>query len=133
MFNALVCKQFVSHLDKAGVPQNLPQQLLTFHSFSFQLINQIMKTGYLPATTKYWLADKTELIWLTVKRANNNLGKAKRTPQEIVDPEEALNSNGLWKGSLIPQDRAGSYTAPHLPSVYEEFELIRKMESAIIE
>ena len=90
----------------------------TFHSFSFQVINQMVKSGTLPSSTQFWLADKAELIWLTVKRAITNLEKAKAFPPEAVDPEEALLAIGLWKGSLIPPERAGSYTSPHLALVY---------------
>ena len=73
--------------------------------------------------TQFWLADKAELIWLTVKRAITSLEKAKRIPPEAVDPEEALQAISLWKGSLIPPDRAGSYhftlSAPGLSGVRE--------------
>jgi len=131
MFNALARKQFNAHLDKVGLPANLQPTVHTFHSFSFQLINQMVKTGMLPASTQYWLADKTELIWLTVKRAITALEKAKRVPPETIDPEEALNAIGLWKGSLIPPERAGSYTSPYLPLVYAEFETLRQAESAL--
>ena len=131
MFNALARKQFITHLDKVGLPANLQPSVHTFHSFSFQLINQMVKSGTLPASTQYWLADKSELIWLTVKRAITSLEKAKRVPPETIDPEEALNAIGLWKGSLIPPERAGSYTSPYLPLVYAEFETSRSAESAL--
>ena len=118
----LARKQFTRHLNKIGLPETHQPVVHTFHSFSFRLINQMVKEGVLPLNTKFWLADKTELIWLTVKRAITSLEKQKRIPPEAVDPEDALTTIGLWKSSLIPPDRAGSFTSPYLPMVYEQFE-----------
>jgi DNA helicase II / ATP-dependent DNA helicase PcrA len=131
MFNSLARKQFSSHLYKVGLPETLQPVVHTFHSFSFHVINQMVKNGALPSSTQFWLADKSELIWLTVKRAITNLERAKRFPCEAVDPEDALSAIGLWKGSLIPPDRAGSHTSPYLPLVYQEFEQLRLSENAL--
>ena len=38
-----------------------------------------------------------------------------------VDPEEAMQAISLWKGSLIPTERAGYRGSPYLPLVYAEF------------
>jgi DNA helicase II / ATP-dependent DNA helicase PcrA len=131
MFNALARKQFNVTLEKIGMADSRMPVVHTFHSFSFQIINEAAKRGILPANQQYWLADKSELIWLTVKRAINDLEKARQIPPESVDPEEALNTIGLWKGSLIPPDRAGSYASPYLPLVYKQFEYLRNAESAL--
>jgi hypothetical protein len=61
------------------------------------------------------------LIWLTIKRAIQSLERQKQIPSESVESEEALNAISLWKGALLPPDRAGSYTSPYLPLVYQEF------------
>lgn len=131
MFNTLARKQFISHLDKIDLPENRQPSVDTFHSYSFHLITQMVKTGVLPATTQFWLADKTELIWLTIKRAITNLEKAKRILPECIDPEDAIHAIGLWKGALIPPGRAGSYNSPYLPLVYEAFEQLRLAENAM--
>ena len=131
MFNALARKQFTRHLNKIGLPETHQPVVHTFHSFSFHLINQMIKEGMLPPNTRYWLADKTELIWLTVKRAINNLEKRKRIPTDAVDPETALNTIGLWKSSLIPPERAGSLSFSYLPLVYEQFEHLRLEKAAL--
>ena len=131
MFNTLARKQFTSHLHRVGLPETLQPVVHTFHSFSFHIINQMVKSGVLPTSTQYWLGDKSELIWLTVKRAITSLERSKQIPTEAVDPEEALSHISLWKGSLIPPERAGSYTSPHLPLVYAEFEDLRKVENAL--
>ena len=128
MFNALARKQFTKHLN---LPETRQPIVHTFHSFSFRLINEMVKESVLPLNTKFWLADKTELIWLTVKRAITNLEKAKRIPPEAVDPEDALNTIGLWKGSLIPPERAGSFISAYLPLVYKEFERLRLEKAAL--
>jgi DNA helicase-2/ATP-dependent DNA helicase PcrA len=128
MFNALARKQFTKHLN---LPETRQPIVHTFHSFSFRLINEMVKESVIPLNTKFWLAGKTELIWLTVKRAITNLEKAKRIPPESVDPEDALNTIGLWKGSLIPPGRAGSFTSAYLPLVYKEFERLRLEKAAL--
>lgn len=125
MFNALARKQFTAHLDKISLNQTQQPTVHTFHSFSFHVINRMVKNGYLPPNTQFWLGDKTELIWLTVKRAITHLEKTKRIPRDAVDPEEALNTIGLWKGSLIPPERAGSFASPYFPLVFAEFEKLR--------
>ena len=131
MFNSLARKQFSSHLDNIGLSKAQQPTVHTFHSFSFQVIHEAVKKGILPSNTQYWLADKTELIWLTVKRAITELEKTKRIPLETVDPEEALSTIGLWKSSLIPPNRAGSYASTYLPLVYRQFEYLRQAESAL--
>lgn len=131
MFNSLARKQFTTHLQKVGLPENSQPAVHTFHSFCFQLINQEIKTGVLPANLHYWLADKTELIWLTVKRAINSLERSKQFPADSVDPEQALMTINLWKGSLIPPEHAGSHHQPALALVYREFEQLRRSANAL--
>ena len=87
---------------------------------SFHFITEMVKRGYLPPNTRFWLGDRTEFIWLTVKRAINQLEKDKRLPPDAVDPGDALSTIGLWKSALIPPDRAGSHSSPYLPDVARE-------------
>lgn len=131
MFNALARAQFISHLDGIGLPEEDKPSVHTFHSFSFHLITQMVKVGFLPATTQFWLSDKSELVWLTVKRAITNLEKCKRIPPDMVDPEDALHAISLWKNALVPIERAGSHSSPYLPLVYQEFETLRLLETAL--
>jgi DNA helicase-2/ATP-dependent DNA helicase PcrA len=131
MFNTLARKQFTNHLHKVGLPETLQPVVHTFHSFSFHIINQMVKSGVLPTSTQYWLVDKSELIWLTVKRAITSLEKSKSIPPEAVEPDVSLSHISLWKGSLIPPERAGSYNSVHLPLVYRGFEDLRKAENAL--
>jgi superfamily I DNA/RNA helicase len=126
MFNAMARKQFFSHLDKVGLPSNLQPSVHTFHSFSYQVINEAIKACLLPSRTQFWLSDKAEYVWVYLKRVINDLEKAKRFPPDAVDPEQAMHAISLWKGSLIPPNRAGSFTQPHLPAVYAGFEEFRQ-------
>ena len=80
MFNALARKQFTSHAGENRIARNLQPAVHTFHSFSFQVIGEAIKIGYLPANTQFWLADKSELIWLTLKRTINELEKNQTYP-----------------------------------------------------
>jgi hypothetical protein len=73
----------------------------------------------------------TELIWLPVKRAINQLEREKRLPPDGVDPEDVLSTIGLWKSALIPPDRAGSHSSPYLPLVYQAFERQRLASFAL--
>ncbi len=131
MFNALARKQFAMHLTQVGLPEAFHPSVHTFHSFSFHILKQTIKDGILPVDTQFWLTDKAKLIWLTVKRAINNLEKDKHVPPESVDPEEALYAISVWKGSLIPPERAGSYSAPYLPLVYMEHQRLQRLEKVI--
>ena len=71
-----------------------------------------------PASTQFWLADKAELIWLTVKRAITNLEKSKAFPIEAVDPEEALMPSACGKARSSHPDGQAHTLHPYLPLVY---------------
>ena len=131
MFNALARKQFLQHLEKAGLPQELHPDVHTFHSFSFQLIHEAIKANLLSPGTKFWLSDKAEFIWMILKRGIADLEKARRIPPDAIDAEQALQAISLWKGALIPPHRAGSMFSPNLPLIYQKFEEFRETENAL--
>ena len=114
MFNSLARKQFISHLDKVGVPSNLQPSVHTFHSFSYMVINEAIKASLLSSRTQFWLSEKAEYIWMCLKRVISELEKAKVFAPDSVDPEMAMHAISLWKGSLVPPERAGSFMQPHL-------------------
>ena len=130
MFNSLARKQFDRQLSNLNIPAGSCPKVDTFHSFSFQLINQLIEEGLLPANTTYWLADKSELIWLTVKKAITKLEKQHLIPPMMVDPDAALTAIGLWKGSLITPLKARRRGNIPLAFVYDEFEKMRLNSSA---
>jgi DNA helicase-2/ATP-dependent DNA helicase PcrA len=131
MFNTLARQQFRYHLEQTGLPEVLQPEVHTFHSFSYQVIREMVRLDVLPGLTQFWTGEKEELIWLTAKRAIESLECQKQIPLESVESEEALNAISLWKGALLPPDRAGSYTSPYLPLVYQEFEHMRLRKSAL--
>ena len=131
MFNSLARKQFITHLDRVGLPSNLQPSVHTFHSFSYQVINEGIKANLLPARTQFWLSDKAEYIWVSLKRVINDLEKAKRVAQDTIDPEQAMHAISLWKGSLTPPNRAGSLIHPEYVLVYAGFEQFRQSQDAL--
>ena len=131
MFNALARKQFRKHLHRVGLPEPDQPEVHTFHSFCYQVIRRQMRDGVLPESIQFWLGDKEELIWLTVKRAINNLERARQIPYAAVYPDEVMTAISLWKGALLPPDRAESRLSPYFPLVYEEFDRQRLKKSAL--
>src|SRR3990172_23372 len=133
MFNRLARKQFKEKLTEAGIPFNLQPQVHTFHSFSYQFISEMIATGLLPGQIDIWAEDKAELVRIYVHRAINNLVSRKRIPPDLVDPDDAIEAIGLWKGSLIPPlpSRAGYRGNPYISLVYEEFESLRLQQNAL--
>ena len=114
MFNALARKQFRKHLIRVGLSDSLQPEVDTFHSFCYRILRRQIGDGVLPETIQFWLRDKEELILLTVKRAINNLERTRQIPYAAVDPDEALTAINLWKGALLPPDRARSRFSPYL-------------------
>jgi DNA helicase-2/ATP-dependent DNA helicase PcrA len=131
MFNSLACKQFIHHLDQVGLPQNLHPDVHTFHSLSFQIIHEAIKAHDLPPQTQFWLSDKTEYIWVTIKRGIADLEKAKKIPPDTIDPEQVMQAISLWKGSLTPPERAGSVSSAYLPIIYAQYEEFRQSQYAL--
>ncbi len=131
MYNAMARKQFISTLDKVNLSPNLQPSVHTFHSFSYQVINEAIKAGLLSSKTQFWLSEKAEYIWVCLKRVISDLEKAKRVLPDSIDPEQAMQAISLWKGSLVPPHHAGSSTQPALPLVFAGFEEFRQSQEAL--
>lgn len=133
MFNALARRQFKEKLNEVGIPEGLQPQVHTFHSFAYQLIQEMIIAGLLPGTLDFWVDDKEEMRRIYVHRAIENLVSWGRIPPDSVDPDEALEAIGLWKGSLIPPlpERAGYRGNQHIPLVYQEFERLRNQARGV--
>lgn len=133
MFNRLARIQFKDKLAEVGVPEGLRPQVHTFHSFSYQLIGEMIASGLLPDTLEFWIEDREEMVRIWVHRALHNLETRRRIPPDSVDPDEVIEAIGLWKGSLIPplSDRAGYRGNNLVPLVYEEFEKLRNQQGGI--
>ena len=133
MFNRLAKLQFKEKLAQVGLREALRPQVHTFHSFSYNLINLVVKEGLHPPYHHMWIEDKVELARIKLHEAIRNLEKCKVILPNTIDIEEAMDAISLWKGALIPAepDRAGYHGNDYLPLVYAEFESIRTREGAL--
>jgi len=131
MFNRLARQQFQAHLMRTGLPDTLQPDVHTFHSFAFQIISAMIRIGVLPGLTQFWTGDKEELCWLTTRRAIENLEQQRVIKPGAIETEDALNAISLFKGALLTPERAGSWSSPHMPLVYAEFERMRLEKSAL--
>jgi DNA helicase II / ATP-dependent DNA helicase PcrA len=131
MFNRLAREQFRTHLDRTGLPDTMQPEVHTFHSFSFQVINTMVRMGVLPGLTQFWTGEKEELVWLTAKRAIESLERKGSIPPNTIEAEDTMNAISLWKGALLSPERAGSWSSPNMQLVYAEFEKMRLAKSAL--
>ncbi len=98
MFNTLARQQFRSHLEQTGLPEVLQPEVHTFHSFSYQVIREMVRMDVLPGLTQFWTGEKEELIWLTVKRAIESLERQKQIPPQCAVQSPGRNGKQLWLG-----------------------------------
>jgi DNA helicase II / ATP-dependent DNA helicase PcrA len=129
MFNKLAREQFRQKLEKE-LPTDSRPEAHSFHSFSYMLIRGMVAKGLMP-DRKLWGEDKNYLIHQTVHTSINGLVSQGIVQPDSIDAEKALEAIGLWKGSLIPPDRAGHRESPYLPRVYKEFEQLRHSRNAL--
>ena len=131
MFNRLARYQFIERLKEIGLSKSSQPNVQTFHAFSGQFISSLVSKNKIPGDLNYWVNDKEELIRITVLNAINKLEKEGLLQESEVDPDIAMQAISLWKGSLIPPDRAGFKENIKIPLVYREYEKIRNEKHAI--
>lgn len=131
MFNKSARFQFKDKLNQIGLPLQRQPQIHTFHSCAYKIIDDAVAKNLLPSFKNIWIEDKAEQARFTVHRAIKHLEDRKIIPLDSIDPEEALDAIGLWKGSLIPPQRAGYKGRMDLPSVYAEYEQMRIKDHAL--
>ncbi len=125
MFNRLAREQFEDKLEEIGIsPRNAPR-VRTFHALAFNFISDLKKHGQISPEFDMWIGDKEEQVRITMHRAIDSLVKEEKIELDQIDVDEAMTAVSLWKGSLIPPDRAGYRGDPDMPLVYERFEAIR--------
>ena len=129
MFNRLARVQFQARLAQVGLPPSQHPPVHTFHSLSYRSISGMMKRGTLPNATQFWFDE--ERLYYAVNVAISQLERARAIPAGSVDPETALTAISLWKGSLIPPERAGYRGDSLIPLVYAEFEKLRLRQTAL--
>ena len=131
MFNAYARRQFRERLEQVGLAEDLRPEVHTYHSFSYKVIRAVMHTGVLPELVRFWIGEKEPLLTQNVQRAIRNLNDNGSLQRRDVQLEEALQVIGLWKGALLPPERAGCSTHPILSEVYLEFERLRVERVAV--
>jgi DNA helicase II / ATP-dependent DNA helicase PcrA len=132
MFNREARTQFEQKLSEVGIPRNQHPPVHTFHSFSYQLLSDSNQKGMSPKLSDNWFGDREELVRIHIHRAIRTLIGQKQPPMvDNLDPEEAMTAISLWKGSLLPPERAGYRGSESYPLVYREFERFRLEKGAL--
>ncbi|TVR03394.1 MAG: ATP-dependent helicase, partial [Desulfovibrionales bacterium] len=131
MFNKLARIQFRDKLAQMGMDGQRQPPVHTFHSVAYRIINDAVAKAFLPAFTNNWIEDRAEQARYAVHRAIRNLESRKIAHPDSIDPEEALDAIALWKGALIPPERAGYHGKMKLPAVYAEYERLRTQAHAL--
>lgn len=130
MFNRLANRQFQDRLTSLGITGRQAPLVSTFHSFAYQFVQKAITDGHLPAQ-EFWTGRQEERVRLLVLRTIQDLVKAKKIPEHSVDVETAIEAIALWKGALIPPNRAGHRSNTYLPAVYRRYERSRKACDAL--
>ena len=124
-FNRLARNQFTEILAELDIRGKNTPFVSTFHSFAYQFTQMAMRNG-LRSEGEFWIGASEEKSRHLVLRIIKDLVKKGKIPEGHVDVEVALESISLWKGALIPPERAGHRHDPYLPLVYTHFEIQRK-------
>ena len=128
-FNRLASQQFKAKLDLLGMRRKECPYVSTFHAFAYQFVQMALKDGFLPKG-EFWIGKEEEKARMLVLRTMQELAKKQKIPEGAIDVEEAMEAISLWKGALIPPERAGHHTNKFLPLVYAQFEKKRKVSNA---
>jgi DNA helicase-2/ATP-dependent DNA helicase PcrA len=133
MFNVLARKQFADKLTDIGCTPREQPAIDTFHSCAYRIIKRAIDAGIYAAPKEQWIEDDSEQARLLVHRVVQNLEREGVIQPNTVDVELALSAIGLWKGELIPAERAHAACSGDsaLIDVYVRFEHEREQRQAI--
>lgn len=133
MFNVLARKQFAAKLTEVGCPPREHPSVDTFHSCAYRIIKRAIDTGIYAAPKEQWIEDDSEQARLLVHRVVKNLEREGVIQPNTIDVELALSAIGLWKGELIPAERAHAACSGDsgLIDVFVRFEHEREQRQAI--
>jgi DNA helicase-2/ATP-dependent DNA helicase PcrA len=133
MFNVLARKQFAAKLDEAGCATREQPAIDTFHSCAFRIIKRAIDAGIYAEPKEQWIEDDTEQARILVNRVVKTLEREGVIQPNTIDIEVALAAIGLWKGELVPADRAHAACSGDgaLVDVYLRFEQEREQRQAI--
>lgn len=131
MFNKAARKSFKEGLVKLLGGRIANQvQVHTFHSFAMGVIKWtetrlgFHKREVLPEHATARLINQSI-------RALVAAGEFDSPIAATINQEQVAQAIGLWKGMMLPPDRAGHHTDFRIPVVYETYEEIRKSEFGI--
>ena len=132
MFNTMARQDFIAKLEANGIPGSMGPRVHNYHSFASQIRREGERLGLLERRVDVWENDSKFKAGIALRKAIAMVTRSRRTeggdraaPQPDIDGEEAERAIGIWKGGLVPPDRAGYRGDPRIPLVYAEFERLR--------
>ncbi len=133
MFNRLARLQFRNSLNGQNLNPSRHPHVHTFHGYAWHLLKDLPNW---PADS--WNDEQIHFHLLrvrgkVVKNAREHFGPECRVTKNDIDIEMAKTAISLWKGALIPPDRAGFHPprGSLYESMYREFERERLRQNAI--
>ncbi|MEM6283769.1 MAG: ATP-dependent helicase [Chloroflexota bacterium] len=131
MFNKLARQQFESRLSDLGLPENKRPRVNTFHSFAYHVVHDAIDKGVCDPIRQKWFNENSEQSRRTALRLIQQFEREKRILYQSLDVEEMLMAISLWKGALIPPDRAGYKGNKVVPDLYLAFEEERLAQGGV--
>jgi DNA helicase II / ATP-dependent DNA helicase PcrA len=129
MFNALARDQFTARARALGLPEEALTRILTFHAFAYR---ELRAAKLVPPQSELWTGDREELARNTMRLARDLVsGRPGHAEAAIIDLDAALSAVSLWKGELIPPERAGYRGHPLMPALYAEYERQRLQRGGV--
>lgn len=125
MFNRLASDQFIEQLDELGISRGQQPFVNTFHSYAWRVANI---SGHMQ-----WLEGFEWKIDLELRKSISTVARQQGLAEVDLSLEDSKRAISLWKGSLIPPDRAG-HSGPNAEeyiAIYREFEKRRHENNAI--
>jgi len=135
MFNKLAREQFEERLIDMGFAKSELPKVSTFHSFAYNFIEWMVKYGYTNRKV-FWTDDQEEKARILMHKVIGELRSEDSIPRAFdpdgdIDLDEVIKSISLYKGALIPPERAGHKINSNIPIIYERFEERRNEKNGL--
>lgn len=128
MFNRKAAEDFKKKA-RENISVKVPY-ISTFHSFSYQFIEMLMKDGVM-AKYEYWIDEHAFRVDTLLHKIASKFGKEDRINRANFDLEEMKTSISLWKSMLVEPENAGHRYNKDYELIYKEFELQRNQAKAL--
>ena len=133
MFNTLARHDFIRKLDEREVPTSRRPQVHTYHSFAHGVVRAAERMNLLRGPLQFWIGQDSFHETVAIREAIRQVTAAHRAARAQADGKagayvpdidfaEAGRAIGLWKGGLIPPERAGYRGDPRIIEVYAAYE-----------